>query len=95
MDEAPAAISLENVTVAFEGRKAALDDLSLKVRRREFVAIVGPSGSGKTTLLRLINRLAQPDSGAVHVEGADVRSVDAIACWNVMEGFRRAIPCVN
>jgi osmoprotectant transport system ATP-binding protein len=79
MDEAPAAISLDNVTVAFEGRRAALDDLSLKVRRREFVAIVGPSGSGKTTLLRLINRLAQPDSGTVYVEGADVCSVDAIA----------------
>jgi osmoprotectant transport system ATP-binding protein len=45
----------------------------------EFVAVVGPSGSGKTTLLRLINRLAEPDSGGVNVSGEDVRAVDPIA----------------
>ena len=42
-------------------------------------AIVGPSGSGKSTLLRLLNRLADPDSGRVAYEGTDVRERDVLA----------------
>ena len=55
-----------------------LDRVSLDVAEREFLAIVGPSGSGKTTLLRLVNRLIDADSGAVRVEGEDVRAADAV-----------------
>jgi osmoprotectant transport system ATP-binding protein len=84
MSEGPAAIAFEDVSVTFDGGHPALDHLSLTVRQREFLAIVGPSGSGKTTLLRLINRLAQPGSGSVRVEGSDVRALDPI-------GLRRRI----
>jgi osmoprotectant transport system ATP-binding protein len=84
MSEARAAIAFEDVSVTFDGGHPALDHLSLVVRQREFLAIVGPSGSGKTTLLRLINRLAEPGSGTVRVEGSDVRSLDPI-------GLRRRI----
>ena len=49
------------------------------MRRGEFLAIVGPSGSGKTTLLRLINRLADPTTGEIRVDGASVRDQDPIA----------------
>jgi osmoprotectant transport system ATP-binding protein len=84
MSDARAAISFEDVTVTFDGGRPALDHLSLTVRPREFLAIVGPSGSGKTTLLRLINRLAEPGSGSVRVEGSDVRALDPI-------GLRRRI----
>jgi putative ABC transport system ATP-binding protein len=41
-------------------------------------AILGPSGSGKSTLLRLLNRLADPDSGTVRFRGADVRELDPL-----------------
>jgi osmoprotectant transport system ATP-binding protein len=75
-----ATIALADVSKTYdEGRVRALDRVSLTVPEREFLAIVGPSGSGKTTLLQLINRLAEPTSGTVEVEGTDVRAVPPIA----------------
>jgi len=75
-----AVIAFENVSRVYEdGRVRALDGVSLGVAEREFLAVVGPSGSGKTTLLQLVNRLAEPSSGKVEVEGEDVRAADAIA----------------
>ncbi|WP_184089803.1 ATP-binding cassette domain-containing protein [Afipia massiliensis] len=80
MTSAAPAIAYENVGKSFEqGRIKAVDDVSLNVAAGEFLAVVGGSGSGKTTLLRLANRLIAPDSGTVHVQGSDVRSVDPIA----------------
>jgi NitT/TauT family transport system ATP-binding protein len=49
-----------------------LKDLSLDIVRNEFICIVGPSGSGKTTLLRMMNGLAEIDSGRILVEGKPV-----------------------
>jgi osmoprotectant transport system ATP-binding protein len=65
-------------------RVTAVDDVSLEVAEGEFLAIVGGSGSGKTTLLRLANRLIDADSGAIAIEGEDVRGVDPV-------GLRRRI----
>jgi osmoprotectant transport system ATP-binding protein len=79
MSPAAAIISFENVTKRFNGGPPLLDGVSFEVREREFLAIVGPSGSGKTTLLRLINRLSDPTSGTVRVNGEDVQAVDAVA----------------
>ncbi len=59
-------------------RVVAVDDVSLDIAAREFLAIVGGSGSGKTTLLRLANRLTDADSGTVTVEGEDVRNADPV-----------------
>ena len=78
MSPAPPAIAFENVIYG-DAAKPVLDGVSLDVRQREFLAIVGPSGAGKTTLLRLINRLAEPASGTVRVDGEDVQTTDAIA----------------
>lgn len=54
------------------GDTRALDEVSLRIRDGEYVAIVGPNGSGKTTLVRHFNGLLQPDAGAVLVDDQPV-----------------------
>src|SRR5690606_1203126 len=56
--------------------QAALKDLSFTVRAGETVAIVGPSGAGKSTVFSLLLRYYDPDSGAVLLDGVDVRAAD-------------------
>src|ERR1044072_1010918 len=72
-------IAFEAVGKAYGEAPPVLAGVSLAVPAGQFLAILGPSGSGKTTLLRLVNRLADPSTGAVRVEGEDVRDVDPIA----------------
>ncbi len=55
--------------------KAIVADVSLEVRRGELLGIVGASGSGKSSLLRLLNRLDEPTSGTVFLDGQDYRSI--------------------
>lgn len=77
-DEQPA-IELRNVSKAFPAvRLPAVDQVSLRVKRGQLVAIVGESGSGKSTLVKMINRLVEPTSGVLLVEGKDVRDVDPV-----------------
>jgi ATP-binding cassette subfamily B protein len=66
----------------------ALHDVSLEVEAGRTVALVGATGSGKTTLIQLIPRLYEVESGAVLVDGADVRSVDPVS-------LRRAVALVT
>jgi osmoprotectant transport system ATP-binding protein len=61
------------------GAVKALDGISLDVCGGECVALIGESGSGKSTLLRCFNRLTDPDSGRVFIDGADAASLDPIA----------------
>jgi putative ABC transport system ATP-binding protein len=57
------------------GGKVLVADASFEVRRAEVLAIVGPSGAGKSSLLRLLNRLDEPTSGTVYVEGVDYKQI--------------------
>src|SRR5262249_31372366 len=72
-------IAYANVAKRFGGRVGAVGDVSLQGAEGELLAMVGGSGSGKTTLLRLANRLIEPDSGSIAVEGEDVRKADPIS----------------
>ena len=58
-------------------RTTAVDDLTLRVEAGEVVALVGSSGSGKTTTLRMINRLIEPTTGTITVDGQDVSTLPA------------------
>jgi osmoprotectant transport system ATP-binding protein len=69
------AIRLSNVTKEFDGAtQAAVDDLSLDIDSGTIMALLGPSGCGKTTTLRMINRLIEPTSGTIEIDGVDVMS---------------------
>jgi osmoprotectant transport system ATP-binding protein len=63
---------------ASRGGRPVLRDVSIQINAAETVALVGRSGSGKTTLLRLINRLSEPDSGQVIVQGKPATAWDPI-----------------
>jgi osmoprotectant transport system ATP-binding protein len=60
-----------------DGRTFAVRDATLRVEAGSFVALLGATGSGKTTLLKMINRLIDPDSGEIRIDGDEVTTVDA------------------
>ncbi len=69
-------ITFEHVSFGYQGRSAALDDVSLNVAPGEVLALAGPSGAGKTTVANLIPRLYDPEQGRVLLDGVDVREMD-------------------
>jgi spermidine/putrescine transport system ATP-binding protein len=68
-------IELLGITKTFGGEVIALDNISLYIRRREFLTLLGPSGCGKTTMLRLIAGFESPTSGTICMDGADITDV--------------------
>jgi osmoprotectant transport system ATP-binding protein len=71
--DAPPVIRLDRVSKSFDGgRNLVIRDVTLSIAPGSFIAMVGASGSGKTSLLKCINRLVEPDSGAVLVGGRPV-----------------------
>ncbi len=71
-------ISFDNVSKVYPDGTVAVDRLSLEVPQGALTVFVGPSGCGKTTSMRMINRMIEPTSGTVTVDGADVAGVDPV-----------------
>ena len=70
-------IRLQQLTKTFPGQaKPAVEQLDMDIAAGEIVVLVGPSGCGKTTTMRLVNRLIEPTSGRIILEGEDVTRVD-------------------
>lgn len=70
-------IEINNVSFRYkEDMPLVLDDLSLKIRPGEYVAIVGKTGCGKSTLIRILLGFETPQKGAVYYDGKDIRSMD-------------------
>ena len=68
-------IKFENVTFGYEGDKIILNDISFELRAGEMTAFVGPSGAGKTTICSLIPRFYDVNSGAISIDGIDIRDM--------------------
>jgi osmoprotectant transport system ATP-binding protein len=72
-------IEFRDVTKRFPDGTLAVDDFSLVVPSRRITVLVGSSGSGKTTILRMINRMVDPTSGRIEIDGEDVLSLKPVA----------------
>jgi len=71
-------IRFENVTKRYPGTAAAaVEDVTFDIAPGEVVVLVGPSGCGKTTTMRMVNRMIEPTSGQVLLDGKDVTTLDA------------------
>jgi osmoprotectant transport system ATP-binding protein len=71
-------IRLEDLSKVFPGQhEPAVDDLSMDIYEGEIVVLVGPSGCGKTTTMKMINRLIEPSSGRIFLQGEDVTNVNS------------------
>lgn len=73
-------IELTDISKSYDGGKTyAVDNVSLAIEQGELIGLIGESGCGKTTTLKMINRLEDPTSGAICVNGEDVRNRDPVA----------------
>ena len=64
-------IEIKNLNKSY-GDLRVLNDISVNIKKGEVIAIIGPSGGGKSTFLRCINRLEEPDSGHIKINGEDI-----------------------
>jgi osmoprotectant transport system ATP-binding protein len=72
-----ASIELLNVTKKYPNQdQAAVENFSMKINPGELIMLVGPSGCGKTTTMKMINRIIEPTSGSITIDGEDVLSLD-------------------
>lgn len=70
-------IEINDLTFSYkEGSPVILDDISLKIRPGQYVAIVGRTGCGKSTLVRLLLGFERPDKGGIYYDGKDLNSID-------------------
>ncbi|WP_431221170.1 ABC transporter ATP-binding protein [Leifsonia xyli] len=72
-------IEFREVTKRFPDGTLAVDDFSLVIPSRKITVLVGSSGSGKTTILRMINRMVDPTSGSIEIDGEDVQALKPVA----------------
>jgi len=88
MDNVQGDIALDGVSFCYEQGPAVLTDITLQVQPRERIAIVGHTGAGKTTLVKLLLRFHDPLTGAVKIDGTDIRDA-------TLQSLRRHIGWVH
>ncbi|WP_030543944.1 ABC transporter ATP-binding protein [Streptomyces albus] len=71
-------IRFEQVTKRYPDGTTAVNDLSFEVAEGELVTLVGPSGCGKTTTMKMVNRLIEPTSGRILLDGEDIAAADPV-----------------
>lgn len=75
-DEINGSVEFEHVKFGYDPDKIIISDFSAKVKTGQTVAIVGPTGAGKTTMVKLLMRFYDVNSGAILVDGHDIREFD-------------------
>jgi ATP-binding cassette, subfamily B, beta-glucan exporter len=80
-------VEFKNVSFSYDGKRPAVADLSFSASAGDRIALVGPTGSGKSTALALLHRAFDPQSGAIFIDGMDIRDFTLI-------GLRRNIGVV-
>src|SRR4051794_2017773 len=78
-DAAQSMIVLDRVRKQYADGTVAVNELSLDVDAGQIAVLVGPSGCGKTTTMRMVNRLVEPTSGRIYLDGDDISTVDRVA----------------
>ncbi len=71
-------VRLEKITKVYNGT-TIIQNLNLEVEKGQFVVLIGPSGCGKTTTLKMINRLIEPTSGSIYIDGEEITQVNPVA----------------
>ena len=72
-------IEFRSVTKTFPDGTTAVEDFSIVIPSRKTTVLVGSSGSGKTTLLRMINRMVDPSSGDIQIDGESISGIEPVA----------------
>jgi ATP-binding cassette subfamily B protein len=80
-------VEFKDVSFSYDGKRAAVADLTFTALPGETVALVGATGAGKSTALALLHRVFDPQSGAIKIDGMDIRSL-------TLSGLRRNIGVV-
>ena len=87
MSDARSALRIENLVVRYGDGPAIIDGVTIHIAEREVVALIGASGAGKSTLLRSIQRLVEPESGEVFLDGVELTALPP----RELRGARRRI----
>jgi len=78
-----AMLKIEDLTVSYDGKTLAIDNINTEIKQGEFVGIIGSSGSGKSTLLKSINLLVTPLSGKVYIDDVDITKLNNSQLRNI------------
>lgn len=71
-------LHIENLRKVYRGGKVAVDNLTLDIKKGEFIAFIGTSGSGKTTALRMLNRMVEPTSGTISINEKEITKMNPV-----------------
>ncbi|KWW17348.1 glycine/betaine ABC transporter ATP-binding protein [Peribacillus simplex] len=71
-------LKIENVSKIYKGGKKAVKNISLDIKKGEFICFIGPSGCGKTTTMKMINRLIEPSEGQILINGENIMDKDPV-----------------
>ncbi len=71
-------VKLQNIGKTYNNKNVIISNLNLEIEEGQFVVFVGPSGCGKTTTLKMINRLIEPTSGSIFIQGKDITKVNPV-----------------